>query len=168
MQLEYGKMDQAFDKMLSQGGTTFPKKSMTLSEIQNRKEMLGWYIEDFDPKTLPGAAWGQAMPVIESLRLKQEQASSCWDPFMDEEEWELAEWLVHNLKQKQTDIFLKMHIVCYFYNLESILMNISQIRNQTKITYENSHFFFTNDWHAANPGNQMDLQYYNLKRQSNQ
>jgi hypothetical protein len=90
------------------------------SEIGNEKESLGRYVEDFNPESLAGAAWGQGMPAFESLRLKQEQAGSRWDPFEDEEEWELAEWLVDNVGQKQTDMFLKMRIVSYFSNLKGI------------------------------------------------
>ena len=71
------------------------------SDLGNNKK-IGHYIEDFDPESHASAAWGQDTPVFESLCLKQEQASSCWDPFEDEEEWELAEWLVDNLGQKQT------------------------------------------------------------------
>ena len=71
------------------------------SDLGNNKK-IGHYIEDFDPESHAGAAWGQDTPVFESLCLKQEQASSHWDPFEDEEKWELAEWLVDNLGQKQT------------------------------------------------------------------
>jgi hypothetical protein len=81
------------------------------SEIHNEKQTRGRYVEDFKPESLAGAAWGQGTPVFESLRLKQEQAGSRWDPFEDEEEWELADWLVKNVGQKQTDMFLKMRIV---------------------------------------------------------
>ena len=80
-------------------------------KIGNEKETHGRYIEDFRPESHAGAAWGQGMPVFEALRLMQEEAGSRWDPFNDEEEWELAEWLAKNVGQKQTDMFLKMRIV---------------------------------------------------------
>ena len=84
------------------------------SEKWFEKEQLVRYVEEFDPESLARATWGEGMPVFESLHLKQEQASSWWDPFKDEEEWELAEWLVDNLGQNQTNIFLKLPIVFFF------------------------------------------------------
>jgi hypothetical protein len=92
-----------------------PTRPIFTSERVNEKETHGRYIEDFNPESLAGAARGQGTPLFESLRLKQDQAGSRWDPFEDEEEWELAEWLVKNVGQKQTDMFLKMRIVSCFY-----------------------------------------------------
>jgi hypothetical protein len=83
----------------------------------NKKEAEGRFIEDFDHESLAGAAWGKAVPLFESLLLKQEETGSRWDPFVDEEEWELAEWLIDNVGQKRTDTFLKMRIVFLFLHL---------------------------------------------------
>ena len=80
------------------------------SEIHNEKQTHSRYVEEFIPETLAGAAWGQGTPVFESLHLKQEEAGSRWDPFEDEEEWELAEWLAKNVGQKQMDMFLRCEL----------------------------------------------------------
>ncbi|KAG1883131.1 hypothetical protein F4604DRAFT_1576473 [Suillus subluteus] len=37
--------------------------------------------------------------------------SGVWGPFKDEEEWQLAKWLIQNAGQNQTDQFLKLPIV---------------------------------------------------------
>lgn len=113
-----------------------------MSKTGNQKETHGQYIEDFNPESLAGAAWGQEMPVFEYLCLKQEQAGSHWNAFHDEEEWELAEWLVKNVGQKQTNMFLKMCIVSCFSNLKSILLlKKPQIKNRTNVTYDNNRSF---------------------------
>lgn len=40
------------------------------SEKWFEKEQLVWYVEEFDPKSLARATWGEGMPVFESLHLK--------------------------------------------------------------------------------------------------
>lgn len=72
------------------------------------------YVEEFDTTHKAGAAWGQQIPLFESIWLNQKQEGICqWGPFDGEEEWELAEWLIKNVGQKQTDTFLKLPIVRY-------------------------------------------------------
>lgn len=59
-----------------------------------------------------GRICGNAATVFESLReAKAERGESPWAPFEDEEEWELARWLMQNVGQNQTDTFLKLPIV---------------------------------------------------------
>jgi hypothetical protein len=45
---------------------------------------------------------------------QKREGGSRWGPFEDEDEWQLAEWLIRNVGQKQTDIFLKLPIVSVF------------------------------------------------------
>ncbi|KDR74234.1 hypothetical protein GALMADRAFT_70686, partial [Galerina marginata CBS 339.88] len=55
--------------------------------------------------------WGEDQPLFESIKQAQEEnGTSRWGPFENEEDWELAEWLIHNVGQKQTDAFLKLPI----------------------------------------------------------
>jgi hypothetical protein len=72
--------------------------------VQNRQ------IEDF-----PGNAgkWGdQAQIYFEKLHTEQQkQGLLPWMPFQDEEEWELAHWLMLNVGQNATDKFLRLPIV---------------------------------------------------------
>jgi hypothetical protein len=36
-----------------------------------------------------------------------------WDPFLSEDEWDLARWLINNVNQKATDKYLKLPMVSY-------------------------------------------------------
>lgn len=56
--------------------------------------------------TLAQAVWGEEVPFFEKLRREQEKSgTSKWGPFEDQDEWELAEWLIRNIGQKQMDAF---------------------------------------------------------------
>ena len=46
-------------------------------------------------------------------------------PFEDEEEWQLAEWLIQNVSQRQMDNFLKLPIARILSSI--IFVNISLI-----------------------------------------
>jgi len=72
------------------------------------------YIEYFPKENLAGATYGRCKPLYASLDEEQKRVGhSRWAPFEDEEEWQLAEWLIHNVGQKQTDNFLKLPIVSF-------------------------------------------------------
>lgn len=78
----------------------------------------GRYIEYFPDEFLAGATWGHGKPLFESVYENQKRVGGCrWAPFEDEDEWQLAEWLIRNVGQKQTDNFLKLPIVSFFYPL---------------------------------------------------
>ena len=70
------------------------------------------YVEAYPENEKAGATWGTGTPLFESIRLQQERdGDSIWGPFADEAEWELAEWLLRNVGQKQSDAYLKLPIV---------------------------------------------------------
>jgi hypothetical protein len=71
------------------------------------------YVEPFPEDAKAGAIWGKTTPKFQALWNKQKLEGSKWEPFEDEEEWELAEWLIKNVGQKQTDTFLKLPIVSH-------------------------------------------------------
>lgn len=74
------------------------------------------YIEYFPEENRAGATWGHSKPLFECLDEEQKKVGgSRWAPFEDEEEWQLAEWLIQNVGQKQTDIFLKLPIVSFSF-----------------------------------------------------
>lgn len=56
---------------------------------------------------------------FEEIRADQASSSKAsenpWEPFMDEEEWELAEWLMTETTQQARDKFLKLPIVCVYH-----------------------------------------------------
>ena len=73
------------------------------------------YIENFPEEYLAGATWGNCKPLYKYLdEEKKREGGSHWAPFEDEEEWQLVEWLIRNVGQKQTDCFLKLPIVSFF------------------------------------------------------
>jgi hypothetical protein len=71
------------------------------------------YVEPFPEDAKAGAIWGYTTPKFQALWDKQKLGGGKWEPFEDEEEWELAEWLIKNVGQKQTDTFLKLPIVSH-------------------------------------------------------
>jgi len=88
-----------------------PDRRARVEEIEDEEAgVQNRWIEDF-----PGNAgkWGdQAQSYFEKLRAEQQrQGLSPWTPFQDEEEWELALWLMLNVGQNATDKFLKLPIV---------------------------------------------------------
>jgi len=83
---------------------------MCLMKMMKLKSLI--IFEDFMAEFKAGAVWGVDQPSFESIKQTQEENStSHWRPFKNEEEWELTEWLIHNMGQKQTDVFLKLPIV---------------------------------------------------------
>jgi hypothetical protein len=76
------------------------------------------FIEEFPANRGAGAVWGEEVPFFEKLRLDQEEnESSRWGPFEDQDEWELAKWLIQNVGQNQTDTFLNLNIVGFTFVL---------------------------------------------------
>ena len=72
------------------------------------------YIENFPEEYLAGATWGTCKPLYEHLdEDRKKEGASRWSPFEDEDEWQLAEWLIKNVGQRQTDLFLKLPIVSF-------------------------------------------------------
>jgi hypothetical protein len=71
-----------------------------------------YYVEQFPAGLGAGAVWGEDVPFFERLwREQQENTLSRWGPFEDQDEWELAKWLVRNVGQKQLNTFLTLDIV---------------------------------------------------------
>jgi hypothetical protein len=73
----------------------------------------------FDETRKPGQSYGPSKTVFERIRDDQ-ILTGCevLGPFADEEEWELAKWLIHNVGHNQTEAFLKLPIVSCTPSLE--------------------------------------------------
>ncbi|KAG1721121.1 uncharacterized protein EDB91DRAFT_1256641 [Suillus paluster] len=86
-------------------------------------------------ETQPGAGWAQHQgeTVFERYRKEQhEVGEEPWAPFENAEEWSLAQWLVKNLGQTQTDEFLKLPTTqnrskLPFHNNRSFLQRIDEL-----------------------------------------
>jgi len=84
----------------------------TSQEVPDKETYPESHIEYFPEDRKAGAGWGYDVPLFECIRREQEESGTLWwGPFDSEEEWELAEWLIRNVGQKQTDTFLKLPIV---------------------------------------------------------
>ena len=88
-----------------------PNRRARVEEIEDEEAgVQSRWIEDF-----PGSAGkqgDQAQSYFQKLHAEQRrQGLSPWTPFQDEEEWELAQWLMLNVGQNATDKFLKLPIV---------------------------------------------------------
>ena len=83
---------------------------------------LIFFFEEFPRYLGAGAVWGEDVPFFEELRREQEvNGSSWWGPFKDQDEWELAMWLIRNVGHKQINAFSNLNIVssCHFVRLDS-------------------------------------------------
>ena len=68
------------------------------------------WVEDYPQ---PAGTAGTASPsYFEQVRAEQvRRGQDPWAPFEDQDEWELAEWLMMNVGQNATDSYLKLPIV---------------------------------------------------------
>jgi hypothetical protein len=90
---------------------TPPRNRATVEDVPEEEETRH-YVEEYPTEQKAGAAWGEDQPLfVQIQREQQENGTSKWGPFEDQDEWELAEWLSKNVGQKQTDAFLKLNIV---------------------------------------------------------
>jgi hypothetical protein len=79
---------------------------------EDKDHSTSFYIKDFPEDLGVGAVWGEDVPFFEKLRREQEEnGSSQWGPFADQEEWELAMWLIRNVGHNQIDAFSNLNIV---------------------------------------------------------
>lgn len=84
----------------------------TVDDAEDEDEESVYYVEEFPMNLGAGAVLGEEVPFFEKVRLGQvKNGTSQWAPFEDQDEWKLAEWLIGNIGQKQTDAFLNLNIV---------------------------------------------------------
>jgi hypothetical protein len=116
------------DLPIPQNHTNQPQRNrfrVTIEEIEETPES-GHYFEEYPTERKAGAAWGKDQPsFVRIQREQQENGTSKWGPFKDQDEWELAQWLSKNVGQKQTDTFLKLNIVST-YNLVPRIVGLTE------------------------------------------
>ena len=89
---------------------------------------------------MASAMWGQSKPLFECIDDNQKrEGGSRWGPFEDEDKWQLAEWLIQNVSQRQMDNFLKLPIVV-LYNFCEYFFN-RQTQKCTQPTYGSNQRF---------------------------
>ena len=102
-----------------------------------------YYFEDYPAERKAGATWGNDQPLFVKIKREQEEnGTSKWGPFKDQDEWKLAKWLSKNAGQKQTDEFLKLNIVSTYSLLRChSLTEQQQTRNRTQPSYNSNRNF---------------------------
>ncbi|KAF8188308.1 hypothetical protein K438DRAFT_1907473 [Mycena galopus ATCC 62051] len=71
-----------------------------------------WYSQSFPASRGAGKPYGPSKTLFEKIRDDQIlMGCEILGPFADEEEWELAKWLIKNVGHSQTETFLKLPII---------------------------------------------------------
>jgi hypothetical protein len=94
-------------------------RRVTVEEVEDEDDepsSSARHIRGFPAEMLAGAALRRETPMFEKIR--EDTQDHTWGPFEGQEEWELAEWLVRNVGQTQTEAFLKLPIVRHAHKLE--------------------------------------------------
>jgi hypothetical protein len=106
-------------------------------DVPNDDRTSGRYIENFPEEFRAGATWGRCKSLFECLDEEHKfVGGSRWAPFEDEEEWRLAEWLIRNVGQKQTDSFLKLPIVSFYFPRPHCQYILSLAIDRLKIVHD--------------------------------
>jgi hypothetical protein len=82
--------------------------------LKHNPETMTRYYESYPAEKKAGATYGQDAPEFQRIHQRLKDEGFEWGPFEDEAEWQLAEWLIKNVSQTQTDAFLKLPIVSHF------------------------------------------------------
>ncbi|KAJ6608811.1 hypothetical protein B0H10DRAFT_2226532 [Mycena sp. CBHHK59/15] len=89
-----------------------PEPLAVLPAVPGIEEHNEPFEDRFDEARKPGQSYGPSKTVFERIRDDQ-VLTGCevLGPFADEEEWELAKWLINNVGHNQTEAFLKLPII---------------------------------------------------------
>jgi hypothetical protein len=91
-----------------------PNRRTSVEEVEDdSEEVPGRYGRDYEPDEAAHPLGG-GQTAFERLREEQTEAglgSKPWAPFEDEEEWDLAQFLIKEVSQTAADQFLKLSIV---------------------------------------------------------
>jgi hypothetical protein len=89
-----------------------PSKRARVEEVEDEDAPGRRYVESYPD----GAAdiLGRSKTKFDAYRESQDEGGEQrWAPFRDQEEWDLAQWLLKNVGQTKIDQFLKLDIVSY-------------------------------------------------------
>lgn len=100
-------------RSLSAGESEPPKRSkrgVQMEDVTDEEELEpGRFFESFEGAG--GVLRENPSPFEDYQRKRQENGEHTYSPFDDEEEWDLAAWMMKNLGQTRMDEFLKLPIV---------------------------------------------------------
>ncbi|KAJ7572033.1 hypothetical protein C8J56DRAFT_1081438 [Mycena floridula] len=84
---------------------------VTMEEVPDEGDG-GCFVESFPEEFQAGATFGEARTTFDTIRDDQiMQNGKVLGPFRDDDEWQLAKWLIKNVGHTQTDHFLKLPII---------------------------------------------------------
>lgn len=87
-----------------------PSRRATVEDVMD--EDAPRYAEPFPSELAAGATYGTAKTSFDIIRDDQVlHGADVWGPFRDDEEWELAKWLIKNVGHNQAAEFLKLGLV---------------------------------------------------------
>ena len=102
---------QAVDEILPEP-LTRPVLTVENSDDRSKDLESTFFVEEFPAQSGAGAVWGEDVPLFERLWQEQvDEGSSRWTPFDDQDEWELAMWLIRNVGHNQITAFLNLNVV---------------------------------------------------------
>jgi len=101
-------------------GTTRPNQDHPSDSLHLRSSDLGGsvpekqeYVEPFSREYKAGVGWTPPQHILPKfVAVCNGTESNPYAPFDSKQEWELAQWLIKNVGQMQTEAFLKLPIVC--------------------------------------------------------
>jgi hypothetical protein len=86
------------------------RRRPTVEDVEDEDTRKSYYAEKFEGA---GKMYGKAPTQFEHYKAMQEELGlSPWAPYKDEEEWELAHWLIKNrVTQSAIEAYLRLKIV---------------------------------------------------------
>lgn len=89
-----------------------------VTEVRDESDI---YCMDFPEESQAGATFGTAKTIFETIQDDQIlKGGEVLGPFADDEEWQLAKWLIKNVGHNQAEAFLKLPIVSTVIKVELV------------------------------------------------
>ncbi|KAJ8495203.1 hypothetical protein ONZ45_g12952 [Pleurotus djamor] len=89
-----------------------PVPPPSMEEVSDDNEEAGCYIRDYPAHRQAGATFGEGLTSFQAIRDDQIlQGGAVYGPFENDDDWELAKWLIKNVGHNQAEEFLKLPII---------------------------------------------------------
>ncbi len=89
---------------------TAPSHRVRVEEVED--EEAPRYAQPFPDDACAGQVYGSAKTMFDIIRDDQVlQGAEVWGPFRNDDEWQLAKWLIKNVGHNQAEEFLKLGLV---------------------------------------------------------
>ncbi|KAJ7099271.1 hypothetical protein B0H15DRAFT_920171 [Mycena belliarum] len=112
MDIDPGDPPTTSDANMGDADAQDPHPSSSVHPMVQSEEDGDYFEEPYPPERRAGATYGPSKTAFEHIRDDQ-VLTGCevLGPFADEEEWNLAKWLIKNVGHNQTESFLKLPII---------------------------------------------------------